>query len=152
MQNTAIDMPRRITVTQDSDDTVIRLRASALPGQILSALVIVALLGVAYLVLFINGGYAELQSTTGAPIILGIGGIILLGVVVQFAMRGFNVTTFRLTPEKLTRRTVPFALGGVSIPRDEIHGITVKSERTSEVSRDDGIRIFPVQYRRIRYE
>ncbi|MEL6149706.1 MAG: hypothetical protein AAFV33_23720 [Chloroflexota bacterium] len=123
-----VEMPPRIRVEQRGNEVVIKLAASALPGRIVCGLAVLVLIGVYTFVLVINDGYSNLMAEDGGVIILAVSLFFSVIVLLMLLMRGFNVSTFTLGPDRLTRRTFPIGLGWASVPRDEIYRVATDGE------------------------
>ncbi|MEM6283634.1 MAG: hypothetical protein AAF787_15690, partial [Chloroflexota bacterium] len=86
------------------------------------------LIAVPVFILFVNGSYEELMAEDGGAIALIVGLFFTTIAILSLLMRGFNVSTFTLGPDKLTRRTFPLGLGWASVPREEVHRVATAME------------------------
>lgn len=140
------EIPKRITVTQEGDTVIIKLAAAAIYGKIIMTATLILSFGIPLSILYTQDDLQLLLADLfDNPILFVIPAIISVGVLIVVLMRGFNVTTFTLTPTELRRRTAPIGFTILKIPADEIHGVAARIQRTSRIGREDGIYIYPFE-------
>ncbi|MEL6524627.1 MAG: hypothetical protein AAFQ07_02855 [Chloroflexota bacterium] len=142
-----IETPPRIHVEQDGDTVIVRLEAAAIWGRIVIALLLAGMIGVYTLIFTQPDTIADFTGDDTNIIFLIVPILVTVGVLISLMMRGFNTTVFRITPTELRRRTFPIGFTTKKIPREEIHSVSVRMERTSRTDRQEGINIRPFEIR-----
>lgn len=133
-----IEPPPRVSVERNDDTVVLRYGSAAWPGKLLMLVILVA---VSRTLLFFFVDRETILAELGPAIVILVG--MQLFVIGFVLMRGFNVTTIRLSPTELTRRVGPFSLGRqLTVPRDAIVAAVIRHQRPNRTDNEVGLRVY----------